>query len=136
PVGPDPDFSVPDVHRRRRKVGIRSNGSLRKAPSTRSSYPLDLIPTFLCRISTAAAAERVLDTILPKIGQRDAARFADLTWRSEPALQAFFPRYLEMACGIGLRRKVHADHEAPAAAIELGLHYGATSIDHLEYATP
>jgi imidazolonepropionase len=99
-----------------------------------STGPIGAVPTLLCRFSTPAGAERLLAS-LPRITRRTPVRFADFIWSAEPDLQPFYPRYLEAVRAMRIGRKVHADDSAPGVAIEMGLLYSATSIDHLEYAT-
>src|SRR5262249_54960285 len=58
--------------------------------------PLYLIPSFLFRLpanlngETAAAAERVVSQLLPKIRRRGTAQFADLAWDANPHLMPYF----------------------------------------------
>jgi imidazolonepropionase len=44
-------------------------------------------------------------------------------------------RFLDAALSLGLRCKIHADQHSCGGAVSLAAEYGATSIDHLEYAT-
>ncbi|MDE3164340.1 MAG: amidohydrolase family protein, partial [Acidobacteriota bacterium] len=101
-------------------------------------HPLDLIPSFLCRLphtGAPAAAEWVLSELLPKIHRRKAAHFADLVCNGDPLLVSVYDRYLEAARTLGFRCKIHADNLRPADAVELAVRHRVTSIDHLEHAT-
>jgi imidazolonepropionase len=101
--------------------------------------PLDLVPSFLCRLphtDAPAAAEWVLNELLPKIHRRKTARFADLVCNGDPLLNSVYDRYLESARTLGFGCKIHADNLRPADAVELALRHHVTSIDHLEHATP
>lgn len=103
--------------------------------------PLDLIPSFLFRLAgelnggSFHATERVVAELLPKIRRRGVAHFADLAWDCDPAVLPCFDRYLEAACQLGFKCKVHADGPSPAAAIALAIQHHVISIDHLEHAT-
>lgn len=100
--------------------------------------PLDLVPSFLCRLPHAnapAAAEWVMGELLPKIQRRKTAHFADLAYIGDPSLVGAFDRYLESARILGFGCKIHADNLRPGDAVELALRHRVTSIDHLEHAT-
>jgi len=73
--------------------------------------------------------------LLPKIGRRRLARFADLVWDTDGVSPEGFARYLELARGLGFACKVHADERSPAAAIATAVEHLVVSIDHLEHAT-
>jgi imidazolonepropionase len=107
--------------------------------------PLDLSPTFLFRLppadglseeEVAARSAWVCDEFLPKIRRRRLAAFADLDWQDDEGIASCFTRYAQSAAGLNLRRKVHADGPCVAAAVAFATLHGATSIDHLENATP
>ncbi|MBS1854256.1 MAG: amidohydrolase family protein [Acidobacteria bacterium] len=100
--------------------------------------PLDLVPSFLCRLPHAGApvaAEWVLSELLPKIQRRKTAHFADLVCNGDPALVPVYDRYLDSARTLGFACKIHADNLRPADAVELAVRHRVTSIDHLEHAT-
>jgi imidazolonepropionase len=101
--------------------------------------PLDVIPTFLFRLtpgaggeSPAARAEWIFKEFLPKLRRRRLARFADVAWAADPDHLQFFTRYLDVAQSLGFPRKVHADQAHATEAITAAVEHFATTIDHLE----
>ncbi len=98
--------------------------------------PLEVIPTFLLRLpdeNGERTLEWALNELLPKIRRRNLAQFADLAWSDRQPVHAGFLKYLEGARNLGLRCKIHADGEAPAA-VAMGLDHLVVSVDHLERA--
>ena len=83
--------------------------------------PLDVVSTFLLHLPSdeggeearRQAMESVFTELLPKIGRRRLARFADLVWDSDGVSPEGFARYLELARGLGFACKVHADERSP-----------------------
>ena len=102
--------------------------------------PLDVVPTVLFCAAMAPGSEetrqpawrQLCERLLPKVQRRRFARFADVRSQDD----ACFSDYLEAVRRLGLGRKVHADHAAPAAAVTAAIEKGAASIDHLEHITP
>ena len=106
--------------------------------------PVDVVPTFLLRLpqreamgeaATEEYARRLMDEFLPRIRQKQLARFADVAWDTEPTRQSLFDRYLRTARLAGFPCKVHAEGAQAAAAIAMAVRNLAISVDHLEYAT-
>jgi imidazolonepropionase len=97
--------------------------------------PLDIVPTYLFRAGTAEDAEHVFGDFLFHIRRRRLARFADLQWDTDMARRPLLMRFLDAALSLGFRCKIHADQHSCGGAVSLAAEYGATSIDHLEYAT-
>ncbi len=106
--------------------------------------PVDVVPTFLLRLppSRVGPAEHwnaleawIGDEFLPKLRRRAWARFADLYWLDQPSLLPSWKRYLDLVLRNGLSSKLHAEGPSPSGAVALASEYGASSIDHLEYAT-
>jgi imidazolonepropionase len=106
---------------------------------------LDVVPTFLFRLPPAClkgevgmdeAVEWVCSSLLPKLWNRDLARYADLAWDANQAHYPAFSRYLQAARSLGFGCKVHADQVCSATAIRLAVEQFAVSVDHLEHATP
>ena len=97
--------------------------------------PLDIVPTYLFRAGTAEDAEHVFGDLLFHIRRRRLARFADLQWDTDMARRPLLMRFLDAALSLGFRCKIHADQHSCGGAVSLAAEYGATSIDHLEYAT-
>jgi imidazolonepropionase len=105
--------------------------------------PLEVVPTFLLRLPPSpdesqlrSAAEWAIGEMLPQIRRRHSARFADLAWEAGTERAALFARYLEAAHGLGFGLKVHADGPGVGAAVFMAVERFATSIDHLECASP
>lgn len=105
---------------------------------------LDIVPTFLFRLGTrtedgqradAAAAEMVFHDLMFKIRRRRLSHFADLQWDTDMARRPLLIRFLDAALSLGFACKIHADQHSCGGAVSLAVEYGATSIDHLEYAT-
>jgi imidazolonepropionase len=96
---------------------------------------LDIVPTYLFRAGTAEDAEHVFADLLFHIRRRRLARFADLQWDTDMARRPLLVRFLDAARSLGFPCKIHADQHSCGGAVSLAAEYGATSIDHLEYAT-
>jgi imidazolonepropionase len=96
---------------------------------------LDIVPTYLFRAGTAEEGETVFRDLLFHIRRRRLARFADLQWDTDMARRPLLIRFLDAALSLGLRCKIHADQHSCGGAVSLAVEYGATSIDHLEFAT-
>lgn len=96
---------------------------------------LDIVPTFLFRLGTPDDAERVFRDLMFTIRRRRLARFADLEWDTDMARRGLLTRFLDTARSLGFGIKIHADQHSCGGAVSLAVEYGATSIDHLEYAT-
>jgi imidazolonepropionase len=107
------------------------------------SDPLEVVCTFLFRFPPSAeetqihsAAEWAIREMLPKIRKRRSARFADLAWQAGAEHEALLARYMDAARGLGFGIKLHADGPAVRAAVIMAVERFATSIDHLEFASP
>ena len=96
---------------------------------------LDIVPTFLFLPGTAESGERVFRDLMFTIRRRRLARFADVQWDTDMSRRPMLVRFLETALSLGFACKIHADRHSCAGAVSLAVEYGATSIDHLEYAT-
>jgi imidazolonepropionase len=70
-----------------------------------------------------------------KIRRRRLSHFADLQWDTDMARRPLLIRFLDAALSLGFACKIHADQHSCGGAVSLAVEYGATSIDHLEYAT-
>jgi len=115
---------------------------LLRVASALNRDPIDIVPTFLCRMPGHASTysghdeARVLTELLPKIRRRGLASFADLAWDPDPARHACFARYLQTARSLGFGCKLHAAGPGCAVAITMAIEHLAISIEHLEHATP
>jgi imidazolonepropionase len=121
------------------KTGCGPNGSAEmkvlRVLNVLNRGPLDIVPTYLFRAGTAEEGETVFRDLLFHIRRRRLARFADLQWDTDMARRPLLIRFLDAALSLGLRRKIHADQHSCGGAVSLAAEFGATSIDHLEYAT-
>jgi imidazolonepropionase len=106
--------------------------------------PLHVVATFLFRLPRSEeggsvrnreAVDWVLGELLPKIRRRRFARFADVAWESDGALNETYSRFLTEASRMGFVCKVHAGHESTAEAIAAAVRHLAVSVDHLEHAS-
>jgi imidazolonepropionase len=96
---------------------------------------LDVVPTFLFRPGTVEDAGRTFGDLMFTIRRRRLARFADLQWDTDMTRRPLLIRFLDAALGLGFACRIHADQHSCGGAVSLAVEYGATSIDHLEYAT-
>jgi imidazolonepropionase len=115
-----------------------AEAKLQRVFSALRGNPLDLVPSFLCRLpreNAEAAAGRIVDELMPRIHKRKTAHFADLACNGNPALVPLYERYLRAARSAGLPCKIHADSTDPAAAVALAMQHDLASVDHLEHAT-
>lgn len=100
--------------------------------------PLDVVPSFLCRLphqNAAAALDSITDVLLPKISRRKSACFADVVCNGDPRLLPLYDRYLQSARSMGFACKLHAATRHTAETVALATRHGAVSIDHLEHAS-
>jgi len=112
---------------------------LRVFSALQEEGPLDVVPSLLCKLphtGADAALDHFAGELLPRVSRRKAAVFADIACNGEGEHIPCYERYLASASQLGFRRKVHAGSPQVSAAIELAIRHSATSIDHLEYATP
>jgi imidazolonepropionase len=106
--------------------------------------PLDVVPTFLLRISESKIGPEahwnaiegwIGREFLPKLRRRRLVSFGDLHLPEQSALLSIWTRYLNLVEQTGLPLKLHAEGSAAGAAVELAMQHGIISIDHLENAT-
>ena len=100
--------------------------------------PLDIVPSFLCRLphqNAAAALDRITDVLLPKIYRRKSACFADVVCNGDPRFLPLYDRYLQSAREMGFACKLHAATRQTGEAVALAMRHRAVSIDHLEHAS-
>ena len=102
--------------------------------------PLRIVPTFLGAHVVPPGVDRkaylrlLIDDMLPAFEMR--AEFCD-AWCDEPAFSAAETRaILTRAKTLGYRLRVHAAQLAPGQGPQIAAELGASSADHLEFATP
>ena len=105
--------------------------------------PLDVIATHLLRLTEddgapagPDAADWAARELLPVLRRRRYSRFADVAWGCDPERLPHLARHLDAARALGFALKVHAEGPGATAAITAAVERFATSIDHLEHATP
>ena len=97
--------------------------------------PLEVFPTYLLRLprdDARAAVDWATGDLLPKIGRRSLARFADVLSAHVADSPEDCARYLCAAREQGLALKVHAAGERCTEAIRLALAHQAVSVDDLD----
>ena len=105
--------------------------------------PLDLAPTYLgahvvppeWRGSEDGYIDWVCSYLMPKLRRRNLARFADVYCDEGAFTVAQARRYLEAARALGFELKIHAGQFSSSDGVALAVELGATSADHLDYAT-
>jgi imidazolonepropionase len=73
---------------------------------------------------------------MPTLRRRHLAAFADVAWETGAEYLPTLLRYLDVARELGFPRKVHAHQPDAASAIRAAIESLATTIDHIEWATP
>jgi len=102
--------------------------------------PLRIVPTFLgahvlpTGVDRSAYLRTLIDEMLPAFDMR--AEFCD-AWCDEPAFSATETRdILSRAKALGYRLRVHAAQLSAGEGPQIAADLGASSADHLEFATP
>ena len=104
-------------------------------------HDVTVVPTFLGAhaIPPERAGDRAafIDEIVAALpGARAQAAFVDVFCDPVGVTPAEAERVLAAARDLGLARKAHADQHADVGATALAARYGATSVDHADYAAP
>lgn len=117
-----------------------AESKLLRVLSSLKSAPIDLVPTFLCRLpvhrlqddaAMELTVDWVLQTLLPKWQKRHLTDFADILCDGDPAHQKWFARFLEGARQMGFVCRIHAGPLASQQAIALAEDGHVLSISHL-----
>jgi imidazolonepropionase len=101
-----------------------------------------IIPTLLIHIPPVDTADRasyvdeVSETLIPEVATRKLATSLDIFVEKEAWHIAEAEQMLRAAKHHGLAIKLHSDQFRSIGGVELGIRFGALSIDHLEAATP
>ena len=104
--------------------------------------PLSVVPTYFAGSPALPEAESpshsyadwVVSEMLPKIGRRRLARYADVDCGRHGFRLEDTRRYLEAARRAGLGLKVHTGNLPPSGLVRLAVELKATSADHLDGA--
>lgn len=103
--------------------------------------PARLVPTLLIHVPPAVASERdaylqmVVQELIPEVARRGLASAVDVFVEREAFNLAETEQILMTAAAHNLKVKLHADQFHAIGGVELGIAYGALSIDHLEAST-
>jgi imidazolonepropionase len=101
-----------------------------------------IVPTLLVHIPPVRAEDRsnyisqMCDELIPKAAQQKLATAVDVFVEKEAWQIAEAERLLECAKRHDLAVKLHSDQFHSIGGVELGIHFGALSIDHLEASGP
>jgi imidazolonepropionase len=101
-----------------------------------------IVPTLLIHIppldvsGRASYIEEVCQTLIPEAAKRRLAVAVDIFIEKEAWHIAEAEQMLRVAKHHGLAVKLHSDQFHCIGGVELGIRFGALSIDHLEAATP
>jgi imidazolonepropionase len=104
--------------------------------------PLSVVPTYFAgspgppgpESPSHSCADWVISEILPKIGRRRLARFADVNCGRREFRLDDARRYLEAARRAGLGLKAQTGSHPPSGVVRLAVEFGATSVDHMDGA--
>jgi imidazolonepropionase len=104
--------------------------------------PARIVSTLLIHIPPAIAAERssymsqVCDELIPEVAKRDLATAVDIFVEKEAWHVAEAEELFHCANQYGLAIKLHSDQFHCVGGLELGVNFGALSVDHLEASGP
>jgi imidazolonepropionase len=110
--------------------------------SLSETLPTRISPTLLIHIPPENPAERsgylaqVCDELIPEVAKRKLATAVDIFVEKEAWTPAEAEPVLRAAKQHGLATKLHSDQFHAIGGVELGIRYGALSIDHLEASGP
>ena len=101
-----------------------------------------ILPTLLIHIPPAALADRAnyisqtCEELIPEAARRRLATAIDIFVEKEAWQAAEAELVLDCAKGHGLAVKLHSDQFHCIGGVELGIRFGALSVDHLEASGP
>jgi len=104
--------------------------------------PARLVPTLLIHVPPKTAADRVAyvsdvcRTLIPEVARRSLASAVDVFIEKEAWSVADAELIFAAAREHGLAIKLHTEQFHRVGGLELGLHLGALSVDHLEACSP
>ncbi|MBR3682612.1 MAG: imidazolonepropionase [Tidjanibacter sp.] len=78
--------------------------------------------------------DHVCEQMLPAVSEQGVAEFVDVFCDSGFFTPEETARILECGARYGLRPKIHANELASSGGVQVGIRYGALSVDHLEEA--
>jgi imidazolonepropionase len=101
-----------------------------------------IMPTLLIHVPPAIAAERssylsrVIEELIPEVARRNLATAADIFVEKEAWQVSEAEELFHCAKQHGLTIKLHSDQFHCIGGLELGVTFGALSVDHLEASGP
>jgi len=110
--------------------------------SLSASSPARIMPTLLIHIPPAIATERssymsrICEELIPEVARRNLATAVDIFVEKEAWQVAEAEELFHRAKQYGLAIKLHSDQFHCIGGLELGIHLGALSVDHLEASGP
>lgn len=110
--------------------------------SLAASLPVRILPTLLIHIPPVHTAERagyitqVCKELIPETAKRKLATAVDVFVEKEAWTAAEAEQMLRAAKQHGLAIKLHSDQFHCIGGVDLGIRFGALSIDHLEVSGP
>lgn len=116
---------------------------LRVIRRIKESTKLKVVATFLGAHAVSrpyigrqsAYVDLVINEMLPAVGKEGLAEFVDVFCDKGFFTPEETARILEAAAQYGMRPKIHAEELAASGGVEIGVRYGALSVDHLESMT-
>ncbi|MCI6671240.1 MAG: imidazolonepropionase [Prevotella sp.] len=116
---------------------------LRVIRRIKESTKLKVVATFLGAHAVSrpyigrqsAYVDLVINEMLPAVGKAGLAEFVDVFCDKGFFTPEETARILEAAAQYGMRPKIHAEELAASGGVEIGVRYGALSVDHLESMT-
>lgn len=114
---------------------------LRVIRRLKEDTPLRIKSTFLGAhavgrgFTQADYVDLVINEMIPEVGKEKLADFVDVFCDEGFFTPSETARILETADKWGMKPKIHADELASSGGVEIGVRYGALSVDHLESMT-
>ncbi len=126
--------------------GLTTDSEIRQLQATQlaaAEHPVDVVSTFMgahaippeYKDNPEAFVDLVIEEMLPAVAEQDLAVFCDVFCEEGVFSIEQSRRILQAAEKHGFRLKIHADELVPLGGAQLAAELGATSADHLLYAS-
>ncbi len=126
--------------------GLTTESEIRQLEAARlaaAEHPVDVVSTFMgahaippeYKDAPEAFVDLVIEEMLPAVAQRGLAVFCDVFCEEGVFSIEQSRRILRAAEKLGFQLKIHADELVPLGGAQLAAELGATSADHLLYAS-
>lgn len=126
--------------------GLTTESEIRQLEAARlaaAEHPVDVVSTFMgahaippeYKDAPEAFVDLVIEEMLPAVAQRGLAVFCDVFCEEGVFSIGQSRRILRAAEKLGFQLKIHADELVPLGGAQLAAELGATSADHLLYAS-